>query len=273
MGNDFGLEQSVINKLNDILSPHKNYIEITQDAAAFCSSTGNISGVFTGGVETCIIWVVRYENGFLMVHDSGQLLLTEIVALIKSYGNPLVIAIHHGLDYSENSHKSRVSEICNQLGYANSPMMLNSKMASFGVLQENDGGYEYCRSNIKPHGLVPLPDYENRINIVYFNNFFLEPSSQSLKIDLQYDGEHYLHNTHPLHSVESVLSDIASQPGHFYNNLMVLYPIVNKDIVQFPEWCKAFINNYLDPKGHVKESKKYEAALHKRFVDLKCLNI
>lgn len=272
MGNDLGLEQSTIDKLNDILYPLKNYIEITQDAAAFCSSTGNISGVFTGGVETCIIWVVRYGNGFLMVHDSGQLLLTEIVALIKSYGKPLAIAIHYGLHYSENTHKSRVNKVCNQLGYASLPMMLHSEMASFGVLQENDGGYEYYRSKIKPRGLVPLPDCENRIKIVNFNNFFLEPSSQSLKIDLQYDGESYLNNTYPLHSVESVLSDIESQPKHFYNNLMVLFPIIKMDIVQFPEWCKAFINNYLDSNGRVKESEHFEVILHKRFVDLKGAN-
>jgi len=272
MENSFGLDENTINKLNDLMYPQNQYIEITQDAAAFCSFSNSLKGIYTDGVETCIIWIVRYDHGILMIHDSGQLLLSEMATLIKKYGEPQGIGIHHGFNYSDRRHKLRIENLCQQIGCANPPLMLNSEMNSFSVLQERDGGFVYSQPKIKPPGLIPLPDHEKRINIVNFNNFFLEPSSQSLSIDLQHDGNSYLNNTTPLHSVKTVLDAVESQPTHFYNNLLVLHPIVAKNIVSFPEWFIRFISNYLNANGSIKESNEPPTAIHKRFVQLKHAN-
>lgn len=65
----------------------KKFIEILQDSAGVIEkSNESVNGFFTGEIETCMVTTYKCENGFLMIHDSGQLKISDICKLIKKYG-------------------------------------------------------------------------------------------------------------------------------------------------------------------------------------------
>lgn len=71
-------------------------IEITQDAAGFCLYDGNITGIFTQDIESCVVIIVNYELGFLMIHDSGQLEIQCVIELVKNYGRIIKVEVIYG---------------------------------------------------------------------------------------------------------------------------------------------------------------------------------
>lgn len=254
MEKDFGLDQNTTDKLNNIMYPQKGYIEITQDAAAFLMSDGDFDGVFTKGIQSCIVWVFKYNNGSLIIHDSGQLELFSMRKLIQSFGVINDVEVHHGPSFYQMEYyptlDKRIKQLCTKLK-CNIPQFISNKNDTFGLMYSHDGQFEHYLHSESPQRLIAPDDIDMRDIIIKFNNNFIEQCSQTLKVDLQFDGKTYLYNTKPIHSADSVLKDLKNQKGFFWHNLCFLGPVVVNEIISFPIWFQSFVTNYIDHAGRV----------------------
>lgn len=240
----------------DMKANHENYagkcIEITQDAAGFCLYDGNITGIFTQDIESCVVIIVNYELGFLMIHDSGQLEIQCVIELVKNYGRIIKVEAIYGTSVDpglRNLQKNRIKKIFKTFNTNIEPSLIDQE--KFGLLKELKKGVLILPPGKKPSNLLSLPNQELRNDIIKFNNFFIKPNSQSLIVDLQFDGYEYSENTTIIHNVKYVLRTIYEQHEHFINNLNVTLPILDANILPFPQWFKDFIAYVHETHRHI----------------------
>ena len=61
----------------------KPLIEITQDAAAIISKNGETQGVYTDNITSCVIYALETDISYVVIHDSGQIIIKDIIDLFK----------------------------------------------------------------------------------------------------------------------------------------------------------------------------------------------
>lgn len=210
------------------------FVEIGQDAAAVIE-TGrpDIGGVFTGGIQTCMVTAFECQDALVVVHDSAQLVFSDISALVGRYGRcRRLTAIYPRSSY--NIHMERLDRLKRIVGasgnrFQKMPVDSNGFALSFSVAGELE---------IFSHGsiaaAVPLPEKPIRTSITELNNFFITPGSQSLKLDIQFSEGKY----NPVRELDKTLAQILKlvelQPKFFFNNAALLYAAHQLHILDLP---------------------------------------
>lgn len=245
-----------------------NYAEITLDGAGYCYFEGNYSGLFTRWVESCIVCVVRFNDRFLLIHDTGQLDIKSLTDLAMKGGKALSIGIIYGNLSEKIDHEKRVLKFANSIHLSEKDIVnIPSNMNKFNVIIDVDGAVDFLNPNDYPQSLVERNDNQVINDIIKFNNFFIEPNSQSIIVDLQFDGENYLKNTAPVHTIAHVIEKIKEQPKFFDLNMLVLYPVIKHGLLDSPKWFSDFLYKHVY-ETNILSNNLTEAQRYREFIDL-----
>jgi hypothetical protein len=171
------------------------YIEITQDGGGFLPSESN-QGIFTSKVETCSVYTFHGENGYALVHDTGQLKLKDISDFAKKCGaiKRLTYSINPELltkftKKENNDRKNKVSKLVGFKGKVEKYELPLGNIISFKesiICSEAD----FSKDSIANGNLIRIPEVEKRKTINILNNLFSEKNSQMIPLDIQFnDGE------------------------------------------------------------------------------------
>lgn len=211
------------------------FIEIGQDAAAVIESgRTDVLGVFTGGIQTCMVTAFECQSGLVVVHDSAQLRFTDIAALLAKYGRCLrLTAVYPRSCLSEHADRlERLKRVTGLSGTRLRKVPVDS--AAFALAFSTDG-----ELRVFAHGSVstdnPLPEKAVRTSITELNNFFIKPGSQSLALDVQFCEGSY----NPIRALdktpEQIMAIVAEQPRFFFNNAALLHAAHQLGVLVAPE--------------------------------------
>ncbi len=200
-----------------------NFIEITQDGAGIVKNNdSSIDGIITDSVDTCWIYVFYGTKSFAIIHDTGQLKISEICDIAKKCGE--IVSVFYAVNPKESeaahkklqftAHEERRKQIKNflKLGIFTKieiPTGSICCMKNETILVDN----EYAkRGNINN-----IPNRKIRESINDLNNLFSPANSQSLNVDFQFDGEKYTALPKLLNTRE-VMTDVATLKSRLGDN-------------------------------------------------------
>lgn len=212
------------------------FIEITQDSAgAIEKENKEFVGFHTGGIQSCLVTVHECEKAHILVHDSGQLKISDICKLIKGYGNVQKVTATFGPSLNSEHHQRRFNEILENIGYGDKNVdVLKSPMATFSF-QYPLNGEAKISPDTTPDYVEKIPDKDKRISIIEINNFFLKPNSQKLGLDIQFINGSYQLPKGLDHSVNDLLEIVKEQPDFFFPNLAFLEKAHGIGLLKIPE--------------------------------------
>lgn len=212
------------------------FIEITQDSAGVIEKENKeLVGFHTGGIQSCLVTVYECEKAHILVHDSGQLKISDICKLIKGYGNVQKVTATFGPNLNSEHHQKRFNEILEKIGYGDQRVdVLQSPVATFSFQYPLNNKAEIS-PNTTPDYVEKIPDKDKRISIIEVNNFFLKPNSQQLELDVQFINGSYQPPKGLDHSVNDLLKIVKEQPGFFFPNLAFLEKAHGIGLLKMPE--------------------------------------
>ncbi|WP_175970914.1 hypothetical protein [Burkholderia sp. BCC0322] len=213
----------------------KELIEVGQDAAGIIEENNKIAkGFFTVGIQSCLVTVYFFKKATVLIHDSGQLKMTEILALVKKYGTVGKLIIAWGSKVSPR-HKERLQTLIKfvALRQKNQLEQVQVPHNDFAFICDTSGKYEVIPNSI-PAEAPRIPDKEKRQAVCEVNNFFLEPNAQSLSLDIQYREGEYA----PVRSLDKPLGEllktVEEQPKFFFRNIAVLHGAYKQGLLTLP---------------------------------------
>ena len=252
------------------------FVEIGQDAAAVIEAgRTDVVGVYTGSIQTCMIAAFECKNGLVVVHDSGQLLFTDISALVAKHGRcrrlTAIYPTASARDHAERLERmKRVAGVSGE-GFRKIPVDNDAFEVAFSTSGEH---------RIYPIGLVnrftELPEKAIRVSTTELNNFYIKPGSQSLKIDLQFSEGRYNAVRTIDKTLEQILEIVERQPTFFFNNAALLHAAHQLGALVVPSSLCDVVERYnlqgyrwaiVDPQDRARQASvfnEYLAAKHQK---------
>jgi hypothetical protein len=221
----------------------QGFIEIGQDAAAVIEKDNtDVLGVFTGGVQTCMVFSFECKRGLVVIHDSGQLKLEDMAGIVQSQGLCRRITTYCQQD-TEDGHIRRLRQLTRVLRVKDKNIQPYMIPHSFELAVSVSGNGEAGIFG-QFEGYQALPDKLIRHSITELNNFFLAENSQSLRLDLQHAGGRY-RKIRPLDkTVNQMLAIVRNQPDFFFNNLALLHAAHQVGVLSLPEGVAQLVDNH-----------------------------
>ncbi len=199
------------------------FAEIGQDAAAVVEVDQlGVAGVYTGSIQTCLVMIFLCDRGYVVVHDSGQLVLSDITDLVRRYGHCHQMVVVHPANASRNDDE-RCLEIERALGVREEDLRyLPCDLPVYAVAYGDDGSLHVMESGAAA-GFTPLPDKPVRASITELNNAFSELGAAKLRLDVQFSEGKY-NTLRDLDKTQGqILELVLEQPKFFYLNAAFLY--------------------------------------------------
>ncbi len=214
----------------------KRMVEITQDSAGVIEyGSSEFDGFFTGGIQSCLIAVYECDNACILVHDSGQLKIGDITKLIKKHGDIKRVTIAFGPELNRRHHQIRLDKILSNLNYSvKNVEVLERDKSNFAFLFPIDGSASTIE-NVRPESVQPIPNKDKRMSMIELNNFFLEPNSQKLGLEIQFSKGKYNPPRGLDLSLKEMLKIVKSQPSFFFANLAFLEKAHKAEIISLPK--------------------------------------
>ncbi|ELA9846550.1 hypothetical protein ACEV8A_24110 [Vibrio parahaemolyticus] len=220
------------------------FIEITQDSVGIIeTSNESVQGIFTGGIQTCLIMVFSCEEATVLVHDSGQLDLTALLNIINTYGKVNKVTLAFGPQILGGHFDTRLQVILQNINLVGDVEQKQSQLPTF-AFQYNVNGTSECVADRYPADVIAIPDKKLRMSCIELNNFFLEPCSQKLKPSVQYVDSKYSENFGLDYTVDEMLEILESQPEFFFPNLAFLEKAHNLQLIELPRNFLEIAQNY-----------------------------
>ncbi|NVK74882.1 MAG: hypothetical protein HWE24_15540 [Oceanospirillaceae bacterium] len=214
----------------------EKFIEITQDSAGVIErSNSKAQGFFTGGIQSCLVSVYECEDAFVMVHDSGQIKISDICKLIKKYGEVKKVTATFGPQLNSQHHQTRFNKILKNIGYGDKNVDVLEYRSDTFLFNFPLQGRASATENITPAFVDKIPDRDVRMSIIELNNFFLKPNSQKLGLDIQYIDSSYQKPRGLDHSLNEMIKIIKKQPNFYFPNLAFLEKAHGMKIVNMPQ--------------------------------------
>lgn len=248
-------------------------LEIGQDAAGVIEvGSDKAKGLFTANVESCVVSIYVCKRATIMVHDSGQLKMSHVTALIKSYGTVRKLIIIHG-HKADGRHTPRLKEIIRVAGVAGNQLVYHPIQAdAFAVRCNLVGEFEVIDNSI-PLEATRIPDRQKRQAVCEVNNFFLEPRAQTLPLDIQYREGSYAPVRALDKPISELLTTVEKQPEFFFQNLAVLNEAHNQKLLVLPPELLNLVEKYhlerLRTNPLSAEDSTTQLVEHKRYVSNK----
>ncbi|MGF6604974.1 hypothetical protein P3T23_009730 [Paraburkholderia sp. GAS448] len=190
-----------------------NLVEVTQDGAGILDNANPVAdGFFTGGVETCCVYIFYGAQRYAIVHDTGQLSLPTIVAIARQCGtiqeafcaiNPLRVS-----GEADDLHEDRRGRLKNLLKLKRGMSKLVIPDGNLGCLSNRTTLVTNQQIMAHDPGFTRAPGADVRKQINILNNLFSKKNSQSLPVDFQFDVDHYT-NHPPLLQTDEEMQAVA----------------------------------------------------------------
>jgi hypothetical protein len=210
------------------------YIEITQDSVGIVESSNNtVQGIFTGGIQTCLIMGFKCEDATILVHDSGQLDLTILLKILGAYGEVQGVTVAFGPHIHGEHFDARLQTILPNINLVGDIKQKQSELPTF-AFKYNVNGDSECIPDKYPNGVVAIPDKKLRMSCIELNNFFLEPKSQKLKPSIQYINSQYQEDFGLDYTIDEMLEILEKQPNFFFPNLAFLEKAHGLQLIKLP---------------------------------------
>ena len=177
------------------------YIEITQDSAGILliNNHDQKDCIYTKNVETCQVYAFYGNEAAALIHDSGQLSIESIVRTVKQCGKIAEVYIGVSTGYYDSlpevirnhnvkMHRKREREIIKRISYKSKVKTVHLPYQSLILKMDC---VDNSIVNLRDNESIAPPDRAVRDLINKANNLFSEKNSQSIPIDLQYDGQGY----------------------------------------------------------------------------------
>ncbi|KCB41349.1 hypothetical protein L539_3477 [Bordetella hinzii 5132] len=258
------------------MSHFDGLIEITQDGAGVIEAgSSKAKGFFTADVMTCIVCVYVCERATIMIHDSGQLKISDIVTFIDSYGAVKKLVVVSGENASPEAHEDRVNTIMSKFGLTGEHLEAKFvPLPAFAVLSDLNGDVVATGKSI-PSGVSRIPDSHKRWCVCNVNNFFSAPKSESLTLDIQYQQGKYAPAAELNQSLEELLGIVDEQPDYFFLNITFLHEAHKSGLLSLPtsliDLAKKYnlerlIKNPLSDEDKAMQLKEYESYMREATV-------
>ncbi len=218
----------------------EGYVEVGQDAAAIIERKGDAEGIFTDKIGPCLIEIFLCVNATILVHDSGQLRISQIEKLIKRYGTIRQVIFVRSNDY-DGRHDERMNNLIKAAGAKNRVMI--SKLVPFAVACSKDGAVRIL-PNSMPEGVKWLPNSAQRQATCEVNNLFIEKNAQNLALDIQYVNGEFCPPRSIDRSLPELLDMVKNQPRFFFMNLAVLGEAQDLGLLKLPEYLLALYKRH-----------------------------
>jgi hypothetical protein len=173
-----------------------NLVEVTQDGAGVLDIANPAAdGFFTGGVETCCVYIFYGAHRYAIVHDTGQLALPAVAAIARQCGtiqeafcaiNPLQVSRE-----ADDLHDDRRGRLKNLLKLKRAMSKLVVPDGNLVCLSNRTALVTNEQIMAYDPAFTRAPDADVRKQINILNNLFSKKNSQNLPIDFQFDVDHY----------------------------------------------------------------------------------
>lgn len=238
-----------------------NYVHIVQDAALLIRYDSHKKGVLTEGVESCLLIIAEGGESCAFVHDSGQLNIADIAALIRRVENLRKLTFVLGIQ-AFSLHRDRVKKLIGMLGVAGRRInrsKINSPSFDFAW------GFDGAHFDVPAGGFsnkgVRDPNLAMRSAINRLNIFFLDKNAQNLSLDLQYEWSAF--SPIPLLglTLNEMLRKVSIEKKFIDLNLHMLYEGHVAGVIRIPDELLGIVRKYglekprrlIDPSGLIEE--------------------
>lgn len=243
------------------------YVEVGQDGVGIIEIKDDAKGLFTQKIETCLIEIFLCAKATILIHDSGQLKLSQIEKLIKKYGTIAKIVFVHRRDY-DGRHDERMRKLIKIAGTRNE--VLTASFEPFAVACSKQGAVNILPCGV-PKGVKQLPESEQRQVVCEVNNVFLKQNAQNLALDIQYVKGEFGAPRAIDKPLPELLEMLKVQPGYFFMNLAVLGNAHAHGLLELPEYLLALYERHNVGRFRLRpltpEERKLEAEEYKAYID------
>jgi hypothetical protein len=243
------------------------YIEVTQDSVGIIeSSNESIQGIYTGGIQCCLIMVFKCTSATVLVHDSGQLEIAILARLLSEYGEVKDVTVAFGPELNSEHFNKRLQLILSKVNFVGGIGQVHTNLSTFAFLYTIDGNSE-CISDHYPDTVMAIPKKALRMSCIELNNFFLEPRSQKLQPSIQYRNGAYQSEFGLDYTLSEMLNILKEQPDFFFANLAFLEKAHRLDLVSLPSTLlgieqnnnvSRFMFNVIDNASKQQENLEYQ---------------
>lgn len=206
-------------------------------------------GFFTDKVENCRVYVFGCTGGTAFMHDSGQLRMKEIKEYLTSHGDMFNISYAHGLqDNQGHIHKVRLDEIASHFNCTDiTTVKILRPTFSVSYMPET-GLTDYTNKLTSADTMLRDPNQAAREAVNILNNFFIEPNSRDVPLDVQYRQGTFTPVPLPRLSIVEMLNNLKNDENHGLLGAVALNHYGNILGLNLPNNLKNFVNvNNLDP--------------------------
>lgn len=172
-------------------------------------------GFFTDKVENCRVYVFGCTGGTAFMHDSAQLRIEEIKEYLASHGDMVKISYAHGLQNNQDHmHKVRLDEIASHFNCTDITAV-NILRPTFSVAYVPGAGLtDYTNKLTSGDAILRDPNQTAREAINILNNFFIEPNSRDVPLDIQYRLGAFTQVPEPSLSTIEMLNILKNDENH-----------------------------------------------------------
>lgn len=240
-------------------------ISISQGSAGVIEAGVTSSGFYSDKIENCRASVFQCERGTVFIHDSGQIRLPEIQKLLLEQGHIYSVSYAVGLGSNqENLHTNRLKKLEQSLDFiGNQTVFILEKTFSIGYLPQL-GLVDGADPRLNSIRRLRDEKEEAREAVNILNNWFIEPNSQSVPLDIQYRHGEFTPSTGPALSVNEMLLNLRDDKLHGLLGAAALSQYGPKAGLDLPKNLTDFVRAYnlvqifSDPNASLDSQRKQQ---------------
>lgn len=244
----------------------EGYVEIGQDGVGIIETKDDARGIFTYKIESCVIAIFKCAKATILIHDSGQLKLSQIEKLIKKYGTITNVIFVRRKNY-DGRHDERMKKLVKASGAKNDVII--APFEPFAVACSKQGVIKILPHGI-PEGVKQLPEVEQRQAVCEVNNCFLKQNAQNLPLDVQYVKGEFGDPRAIDKPLPQLLETLKAQPEFFFMNLAVLGNAHAHGVSELPEYLLALYERHNVGRFRLRQltldERRLEAEEYKAYV-------
>lgn len=163
----------------------QRFISIAQGSAGILETGCLENGLYTDKIATCRPYVFVCKDATIMLHDTGQIQMDSIVALIATYGKIKAVHYVEGRQPQEDLHRRRLLLLAQRLQFkkgVHRPIM--AYVSNYNVAFTRSGGLRIL--TVESERLDRDQNHDRREAVNMLNDTFTPARTQSAPLDVQY---------------------------------------------------------------------------------------
>lgn len=218
----------------------KPLIEITQDAAAIISKNDEIQGVYTDNITSCVIYALETDISYVVIHDSGQIIIKDIIDLLRENGKPKKLqtlwptkATSHPGVIKKNQERYQKFRNTIKLDEKKIKKYTTPFLTTYGAVFNKDA--ELTATQDIPSNVDFINEKKKRQAVIELNNNFSPLGKEALSIDVQFRNGAYQPPTKIIRSMDEIFDLLKEQKQFYAENMYFLRNAYHEGVLQLDE--------------------------------------